>query len=39
MTYMEGTPLMQLADKVAHLPQWQRDKVRVGNSRWHCGLS
>ncbi|KIZ06293.1 hypothetical protein MNEG_1674 [Monoraphidium neglectum] len=26
MTFMEGTPLMQLQDKVAHLPKWQRDK-------------
>lgn len=29
MTFMEGTPLMQLQDKVAHLPKWQRDKVRA----------
>lgn len=27
MTFMEGLPLMQLKDKVAHLPQWKREKV------------
>lgn len=27
-TPQEGTPLMQLADKVSHLPKWQREKVR-----------
>lgn len=27
MTFMEGTPLLQLADRVAHLPQWKRDKA------------
>ncbi|KAI8476233.1 MAG: ABC1/COQ8 ser/thr kinase [Monoraphidium minutum] len=27
MTFMEGTPLMQLQSKVAHLPKWQRDKA------------
>jgi hypothetical protein len=27
MSFIDGTPLMQLRDKVAHLPKWQRDKV------------
>ena len=27
MTYIQGTPLMQLKDKVAHLPKWKREKV------------
>lgn len=27
MTYMEGAPLMSLAERVAHLPKWQREKV------------
>jgi hypothetical protein len=27
MSYMEGTPLMQLREKIEHLPQWQKDKV------------
>jgi predicted unusual protein kinase regulating ubiquinone biosynthesis (AarF/ABC1/UbiB family) len=27
MTYMDGLPLLQLKDKVAHLPQWKREKV------------
>lgn len=30
MTFIDGTPLMQLRDKVAHLPKWKRDKVRAG---------
>lgn len=30
MTYMEGLPLMQLQDKVKHLPKWKRDKVTRG---------
>jgi hypothetical protein len=31
MSFMEGTPLMQLREKVAHLPKWKRDKV---NGLW-----
>ncbi|WIA37974.1 hypothetical protein OEZ86_001350 [Tetradesmus obliquus] len=27
MSFMEGLPLLQLKDKVAHLPQWKRDKA------------
>lgn len=27
MTFMEGVPLLQLGDKVSHLPKWQREKV------------
>jgi predicted unusual protein kinase regulating ubiquinone biosynthesis (AarF/ABC1/UbiB family) len=27
MTFMEGTPLTALADRVAHLPQWQRERA------------
>lgn len=27
MSFMEGTPLMQLRDKIADLPKWKRDKV------------
>jgi predicted unusual protein kinase regulating ubiquinone biosynthesis (AarF/ABC1/UbiB family) len=27
MTFMEGLPLLQLRDKVAHLPKWKREKV------------
>jgi hypothetical protein len=32
MTFMEGTPLMQLQDKVAHLPKWKRERVGLGGS-------
>jgi hypothetical protein len=43
MSYMEGTPLMQLREKIEHLPQWQKDKVggmgwRGGDWRSDCGL-
>uniref|UniRef100_A0A383WA42 LysM domain-containing protein n=1 Tax=Tetradesmus obliquus TaxID=3088 RepID=A0A383WA42_TETOB len=27
MSFMEGLPLLQLKDKVAHLPQWKREKA------------
>lgn len=27
MEYVRGLPLMQLKDKVSHLPKWKRDKV------------
>ncbi|KAF6253521.1 hypothetical protein COO60DRAFT_1703776 [Scenedesmus sp. NREL 46B-D3] len=30
MTYMDGLPLLQLKDKVAHLPQWKREKAARG---------
>jgi len=33
MSFMEGTPLMQLRQKVAHLPKWKRDKVRLERGR------
>lgn len=35
MSYMEGTPLMQLREKIEHLPQWQKDKV--GGVGWWRG--
>lgn len=28
MSFMNGLPLLQLRDKVAHLPQWKREKVK-----------
>jgi hypothetical protein len=31
MSFMEGTPLMQLRDKIADLPKWKRDKVSGAN--------
>jgi hypothetical protein len=30
MSYMDGLPLMQLREKIEHLPQWKKDKVRGG---------
>jgi hypothetical protein len=36
MSFMDGLPLLQLKDKVAHLPQWKREKVRA---QAHTGLA
>jgi predicted unusual protein kinase regulating ubiquinone biosynthesis (AarF/ABC1/UbiB family) len=37
MTYMDGLPLMQLKDEVAHLPKWQRDKVGIAGGKYMAG--
>lgn len=41
MSFMEGLPLMQLKDKVAHLPQWKREKVGrfLEVVTWQCPCS
>lgn len=35
MSFIDGLPLLQLKDKVAHLPQWKREKVTTGRARKH----
>lgn len=37
MSFMEGLPLLQLKDKVAHMPQWKREKVRGHWAARKCG--